>query len=161
MKKLLLALVVALTLPGVARAGLVTMTARDVPLGPRGLASAAVTGRFDMLGVHWRGTGTVEYRTRSVAGHWSAWTTVDADAGPDLGSPERHPGWHDGELDWVGASDGVRFRTSGPVTRLRAYYLRSKASVRARRTLSIAGSPAIVSRAEWQADEKITRARPR
>src|SRR5262249_49018417 len=121
MRKLLLAIAVALALPGVARAGLVTMVARDVPLGPRGLASAAVPARFDMLGVPRRGAGTVSSRVRSTSGRWSPWRPVDDDSGPALRSPERHPGWRDGALDWVGASDGVRFRTAGPVIRLRAY----------------------------------------
>src|SRR5262245_49544754 len=132
MRKLLLAIAVALALPGVGRAGLVTMTARDVPLAQRELAAVAVPGRFDMLGIHWQGTGTVEYRTRSLAGRWSPWRAADDDAGPDLRSPERHPGWRDGALDWVGASDGVRFRTTGTVLRLRAYYVRSKVTVGAR-----------------------------
>ena len=88
MRKLLLAIALALALPGVARAGLVTMVARDVPLGPRGLEAAAVPARFDMLGVHWRGSGTVAYRVRSTSGNWSVWRPVDDDSGPDLGSPD-------------------------------------------------------------------------
>src|SRR5712691_9809620 len=104
MWKLLLAFAVALALPAIARAGLVTMTASDVALGPRGLAAAAPEGRFDMLGIHWQGTGTVEYRTRSAAGRWSTWRTADDDSGPDLHSLERQRGWRDGALDWVGSS---------------------------------------------------------
>src|SRR5262249_56180965 len=77
MRKLVLAIALVLALPGVARAGLVTMVARDVPLGPRGLASAATPARFDMLGVHWRGAGTVSYQGRSTSGRWSAWRAVD------------------------------------------------------------------------------------
>jgi hypothetical protein len=161
MKKLVLAIALALALPGVAHAGLVTIVARDVPLGPRGLASAAGPARFDMLGVHWRGAGTVSYRVRSSSGRWSPWRLVDDDSGPDLGSPERHSGWRDGALDWVGASDDVRFRTAGAVTRLRAYYVSSKVTTRATRSLSMAGSPAIVPRSGWEADETIKRAPPR
>src|SRR5436190_20740477 len=99
MRKLVLALAVALALPGVARAGLVTMVARDVPLGPRGLAAATAPGKFNLIGLHWRGSGTVEYRTRSAARRWSAWQAADADSGPDAGSREHHPRWHDGGLD--------------------------------------------------------------
>ena len=61
--------------------------------------------RFNMLGVHWQGTGRVDYRTRSLSGRWSTWQTADADTGPDPLSGElRTPGWHDGNLDWTGAS---------------------------------------------------------
>jgi hypothetical protein len=158
MRKVALAVAVALALPGVARAGLVTMVERDVPLGPRALATVApaAPARFDMLGLHWRGTGSVAFRTRSSAGRWSAWQAADADAG---GPVPR--GWRDGNLVWVGASDAVRFRTTGTVTRLRAYYLRSRTTTRATRTLAVAGAPPIVSRAGWEADEKIKRAAPR
>ena len=50
------------------------MVARDVPLGPRSLAwPRHAPIRFDMLGLHWQGPGTVSYRTRSPGGSWSAW----------------------------------------------------------------------------------------
>src|SRR5262249_5646975 len=42
----------------------------------------------------------------------------------------------------------------------RAYYLWSRTLHEPDRTLSVAGSPAIVPRADWQADEKIVRAHP-
>ena len=153
MKTLLLAAAAALALPGLARAGLVTMVARDVPLGPRSLQAAAAPIRFDMLGLHWRGGGAVAYETRSAGGVWRPWQAADADDGDG-------PGWHDGNVEWVGPSAAVRFRTSGTVTALRAYYLSSKVTTAPRRTLSIAGSPTIVSRADWFADEKIVRAKP-
>jgi hypothetical protein len=161
MRKLLFAIAVALALPGAARAGLVTMTARDVPLGPRALAAVSAPGRFDMLGVHWQGSGSVEYRVRSTAGRWGPWLAADDDSGPDLGSSERQRGWRDGGVDWVGAANDVRFRTAGTVTRLRAYYLWSKVTTSPRRTLSLVGSPSIVPRSAWLADEKIVRAAPR
>ena len=164
MKRALLAIALLLALPAAARAGDVTMVARDVPLGPRSLQASAPPIRFDMLGLHWQGPGTVSYRTRSLVGSWSAWRLADADAGPDPSSAESHPGWHDGNLDWTAPANGVQFRTAGRVTRLRAYYLWSRASAAAAqplRTLSVAGSPSIVPRSSWEADEKIVRARPR
>jgi N-acetylmuramoyl-L-alanine amidase/FlgD Ig-like domain len=54
----------------------------------------------------------------------------------------------------------VQFRLHGDVARLRAYYLWSGTSGKPQRTLSIAGSPSIVPRADWLADEKIVRAKP-
>jgi hypothetical protein len=153
MKRALLAAALALLFPGLARAGLVTMVARDVPLGPRALQAVRSPTRFNMLGLHWRGAGSVDYRTRAADGRWRRWQSVDADDGDGVG-------WHDGNVAWVDASTGVRFRTNGRVTGLRAYYLWSRVTAVARRTLSIAGSPTIVPRSAWFADEKIVRAKP-
>ena len=158
MKKLLLIVLFALALPGVARAATVstphvTMVSRAVPLSGRSLQAAAAPIRFDMFALHWQGSGSVAYRTRSVGGSWSAWRTADADL------PQTNPPWHFGNLDWTGPSDAVQFRPRG-VTHLRAYYVDSRVTSAATRSLSIAGSPAIVPRADWQADEKIVRAHP-
>ena len=158
MKKLFLIFVLALSLSGVAIAGTVatpdvTMVSRDVPLGGRALQAADAPMRFEMLGLHWQGGGTVAYRTRSPEGRWSVWRTADADL------PQTNPPWHFGNLDWTGASTAVQFRTHG-VTHLRAFYLSSRVTSVPKRSLSVAGSPAIVPRADWQADEKIVRAHP-
>ena len=160
MKKALLTLITALALPAAAQAADVTMVWRDVPLGPRALQAVAPPIRFNMIGLHWQGSGSVSYRTRASSGEWRAWMTADADSGPDVGSRESHPNWHDGNLDWAGASSGVQFRLHGDVTRLRSYYLWSRTTAKPDRTLSVAGSPAIVPRADWQADEKIVRVKP-
>src|SRR3954447_18996510 len=164
MKRILFSLLVALfAIPATANAaGDVTITVRDVPLAARSTQATAVPVRFNMLGLHWQGSGRVDYRTRSLAGAWSGWRTADADTGPDPLSGElRQPGWHDGNLDWTGAAQGVQFRRVGSVTRLRAYYLWSNPKpLRASRAPQLAGVPRIVTRAQWEADEKITRAEP-
>jgi hypothetical protein len=163
MKRILLPLLVAtFAFPATSNAADVTMTVRDVPLAARTTQSAPAPVRFNMLGIHWQGTGGVDYRTRSLAGAWSAWRTADADTGPDALSGElTRPGWHDGNLDWTGASVGVQFRRIGSVTRLRAYYLWSKPKpLKPVRTPQLAGVPKIVTRAQWEADEKITRSEP-
>jgi hypothetical protein len=149
-----------LAFPAAAQAAHVTMVWRDVPLGPRALAAVPAPIRFNMLGLHWQGNGTVTYRTLPPSGRWTTWVAADADSGPDAGSREAHPGWQDGNLAWTGASSRVQFRLQGDVTRLRAYYLWSGNTAKPQRTLSIAGSPAIVPRADWLADEKIVRAKP-
>ena len=151
-----LAAFAALAVPSLARAGDVAMRVQDVPLGPRSPAASVSPMHFNMLGVHWTGTGTVSFRTHRLHGAWTAWGTVDADAAPDGGSGV----WHDGNLVWTGPSGGVQFRHSGEVRRLRAYVLWSRVTASARRTLSQAGSPSIVSRSGWNADEKIVRAKP-
>ena len=80
MKPVLLAVAVLLASPAVARAEAWSITMRDVPLrGARTFASAAPP-RFDLVGLHWRGSGSVEFRTRSLAGRWSAWEPAAPEA---------------------------------------------------------------------------------
>jgi hypothetical protein len=160
LKRVLLILTTALVFPAAAQAADVTMVWRDVPLGPRVLQASPAPIRFNMIGLHWSGTGSVSYRARATDGLWSAWRVADADSGPDLRSRERQHGWKDGAADWTGASTLVQFRTQGSVSRLRAFYLWSQVMDHPTRTLSLAGSPAIVPRTSWFADEKIVRAKP-
>jgi hypothetical protein len=158
MKRALLTLALVLVAPATAQAGDVAMVARDVPLGPRSLRSATPPIHFNMLGVHWRGPGSVGYRIRSLHGRWSGWRDADADTGPDAGSAEnRRRGWRDGNLDWTGPADRVEFRVEGSVERLRAFYVWSRPRAPSLRRLSLADSPSIVPRSGWKADEKITR----
>ena len=162
MRKALLLLAVALAFPGTARAGDVTMVWRDVPLGSRTLQAAPSPIRFNMIGLHWQGPGEVRYRTRAVGGGWSPWRAADDDLGPDGSSGEgRSGGWRDGNLDWAGPSDRVQFRESGRVVRLRAYYLWSAPRRAVARKTALAGSPSIVPRSSWLADEKIVRSKAR
>ena len=105
MKVLVAAAVAFLVTPAVALAE-TTMTVRDVPLhGDRTLAAAA-SARFDLVGLHWRGPGSVEFRTRSVRGAWSAWQRAapEAEDQPDFGTAERRAekGWRlDDDLQYT------------------------------------------------------------
>ncbi len=149
--RFLVAALTALVLAPVASAG-VTIVRRDVPLhGGRSLAAAAP--RFDMLGLHWQGPGVPLYRTRSLSGRWSPWRPADDDWG-------RSGVWRKGNPDWTGASDAIQYSLRGRVTRLRAYFLWSPVERVPLRRLSIAGSPAIIPRLSWGADESIRRAAP-
>jgi hypothetical protein len=158
--KLLAAVAIAFALaPAVARAE-TTLVAREVPLhGMRTLASAK-TPRFDLVGLHWQGNGSVAFRTGSVAGTWSAWhpAAPEAEDGPDHPA---QPGWRIGSPYWTGASNAIAYRLRGRVTRLRAYFVWSPDDELPPRRLSIAGSPPIIPRASWGADESIRRAAPR
>ena len=50
----------------------VTIVSRDLPVGgARTLASTQAPIRFDLVGLHWQGSGGVLFRTRSLAGRWS------------------------------------------------------------------------------------------
>src|SRR3954469_16195585 len=92
-----------------------TMIVHDVPLHAV-RTPAAATQHFNLVGLHWRGSGSVEFRTRSDAGRWSSWRGSDDD-------DRIQEGWHLGNLDWTGAANAIRFRTHGAVTQLRAYYV--------------------------------------
>src|ERR671936_366083 len=157
MKPIAVAAFMALVSPSVAHAE-ATIVARDVPLhGTRTLAAAAP--RFNMVGLHWRGAGTVEFRTRSLAGRWSAWHSAapEAEDGPDQPA---QAGWRVGNPYWTGTADAIAYRLHGVLTRLRAYFVWSPVDSLPPRRLSIAGSPLIIPRLSWGADESIRRAPP-
>ena len=159
MKPLLLAAVLAAAFPGSALgAGLTT---RDLsPQAPRG---AVPTGVFQLVGVHWRGPGLVKYRTRNLAGRWSAWRVFSAeDALPDRGREQRATrGWRigepvlDGRLERDPVPDRRPRRAAAGVLRARAEAGRLRRSGR-----DLAGAPPIITRAGWHADESIRRAAP-
>ena len=152
MKALLAVLAVTLAAPASALAEGPTLIARDVPLHAA-RTPAASTPRFNMVAVHWRGSGSVAYRTRAAGGTWSAWQTTDTD-----GNVQR--GWQLGNLNWVGTADAIRFRTQGQVTSLRAYYVWSPPEKLLARRLLIANAPPIIPRLSWGANESIRRAPP-
>jgi hypothetical protein len=126
---------------------------------------AGSAGRpFTLAGVHWRGKGRVVFRTRSLAGGWSAWRPAapEDEDGPDLGSGEQRleDGWRIGNPWWVGASDWIQTRTIGQVSRVRAHLVWSPELRVPYRTPATTIAPAIVPRLSWGADESIRRAPP-
>lgn len=157
MKCLRLALLLFVLAPGTALGAGTTLTRHDVKTGVN-----RAPQRFDLVGLHWKGTGAVSFRTRSIAGRWSAWReAAPEDDGPDAGTHElRSRGWELGSPYWTGPSDRIQVRTFGRVTRIRAFYVRSRVRARPVRAVSTAGSPLIFSRASWGADERIRRGRP-
>jgi hypothetical protein len=164
-RRLLILIGLVLALPAPALAQEATIVSRDVPLaGERAPASASAPARFDLVGLHWRGPGTVQFRTRSTGGRWSAWEDAapEAEDRPDAGTVERAraAAWRLGNPWWVGPSDRIEYRLRGRVSRLRAWFVSSPAAGVPARTLQKAGAPAIVPRAGWNADEKIRRAGP-
>ena len=158
-RSLFVAAVLAAVLPGSALgAGLVQQ--RD--LQPQASVRALAPGTFELVGLHWRGSGRVEYRTRSLAGRWSRWLlSSDEDALPDRGSRELRAmrGWRVGEPQWTGASNAIQYRTLGRVARVRAFFVRSPRLPVGGKRPELAGAPPIITRADWHADEAIRRAR--
>ena len=165
MKRVCTAALVLLAFPGVARAGQASLVVREVPLRGERVPAASATPSFDLVGLHWRGSGSVSFSTRSLTGRWSAWhgAAPEAEDAPDVLTAEaaREASWRLGSPYWTGLSDGIRYRLRGAVSRLRAYFVRSTAVAVPPRTLSIAGSPPIVPRLGWSANEKIRRAAPK
>jgi YD repeat-containing protein len=165
-RSLRLALLLFLAAPAAARAGDATIVSQELPVGVVRMPAAAVAPiRFDLVGLHWQGSGRVVFQTRSQVGRWSAWRRADPEAEdlPDRSSSEgrRRPGWHLGNPYWVGASDRIAYRLVGDVRRLRAWFVWSPVGHAVARRVSMAGSPQIVPRQEWGANETIKRAPPR
>jgi hypothetical protein len=140
------------------------MVARDLPVrGARTLAAAVSPAPFDLVGLHWQGRGTVEFRTRAVSGRWTPWQEAEGgEVLPDRGTAEyaRDRGWILGNPYWVGESDRIEWRTSAGVRRLRGYFVRSPSQHVVLRSVALTGAPAIAPRAAWDANEKIVRAHP-
>jgi flagellar hook assembly protein FlgD len=139
------------------------MYARELPLsGARMLASSRAPVRFDMVGLHWQGSGHVLFRTRKLSGRWSRWQAADADTLPDASSAEFALArrWHLGGVVWTSPSDRIEWRAAPGIRRLRAFFVWSPPILVPERTVSLAGSPAIVPRVSWGANEKIRRGPP-
>ena len=156
----------ALALPAAARAGSPALTMLDLPVGgARSLARARLPQPFTMVGLHWRGPGTVEFRTRSLAGRWSTWRSAapEAEDLPDRGSPELAGtrGWHLGNPYWTGASDRIETRVRGRVAQIRAATIWSAAAggteTGTLRTPAAASGPAVISRFAWGANTRLER----
>ena len=166
MKPLLAAIAVAaaLVLPTAAAAGIASIAFRDVPLhGERTLASSP--GRFDLVGrtLARQRDGEVQrplddrplgsLARCGVRGRGSARSRGAREAASTRG-------WRVGNPTWVGPADGIRYRVSGRVADLRASFVRSPELKIPLRAVATAGSPPIVPRAAWGADESIRRNGP-
>ena len=160
MKPILAAVSVFFAAPGAALAA--PLAVRELPV--RSGAVAQAPQRFDLVGLHWRGPGTVSFRTQSAVGRWSRWRAAapETDDLPDRNTAEwrRSRAWRLGNPYWVGASDRIQYRFAGRVRRLRAFFVRSPLvrGVPAAERF-VADAPAIITRGEWGADEAIRRNR--
>src|SRR3954470_3693539 len=171
LRSLLAALLLAAAAPGVAAAA-DRFVVRDEPVGPSSAfvdaAAREAPLTFNLVGLHWRGSGRVSFRVRSLADGWSAWRdgAPEAEDLPDAGSAEAalRRGWKFGSPYWTGAADSFQYRTAGHVSRLRACFLGSdprSEPISLLRPLALrAARPKIIRRPEWGADESIVRASP-
>jgi hypothetical protein len=163
MKIIRAALILFFAAPGVALAAPTSLVARELPV--RAGVTTRVPERFQLVGLHWRGSGTVRFRTRSVGGRWNAWVNAGAEGDdlPDRGTTEyrRMRGWHYGSPFWVGESDAIQYRFRGRVQRLRGFFVQSsrQAPLPVRVQPFAANEPAIITRPQWGANEAIRRNR--
>ncbi len=149
--RLVVAAVLAAAFPGSAfAAGLVHQ--RDFK--PQAPGRVLTPGRFELVGIHWRGPGKVRFRTHGSGGRWSGWRVSSDEDTP------RQRGWRLGEPVWVGPSDALQYHVAGRVTRVRAYFVRSPRIATPLKRADLAAAPPIVTRAGWHADESIRRAPP-
>jgi hypothetical protein len=156
MRAVLVATVLALAAPGTA-AGL-SLTSRDL----RSVAPQHVK-RFQLVGLHWRGSGMVLFRTQSLHGRWTGWhrAAPDEDDLPDRGT-EGLRGWRIGAPFWTGGSKAIQYRTVGQVSRVRAFFVRGSGGPAPRvRRAQMTETPEVTTRAQWGANESIRRAAPR
>ena len=165
MKILAVTIFLAAVFPATAFAQDATIVSREVVVaGTRSLAAAKPPARFNLVGLHWQGTGSVEFRTRSAPGRWREWVQAapEPEDRPDAGTAERArpDAWRLGNPWWVGPSDGIEYRFRGRVRRARAFFVWSAPTAVPLRTLQKAGSPGIVPRSGWGANEAIKRAAP-
>ena len=109
--------------------------------------NAVYAGRtFHMVGVRWKGTGTVRLQARGTSGRWTRWVALSQEAPV-----------------WTGPARRIRMRRNGDVRDLAVTFITSpRVGSPARGTVNpaVAGRPAIVTRAGWHADESIRRAAP-
>ena len=140
--------------------------------------------RFNLVGMRWTGEAepAIAIRTRTDGGRWSSWATVESDSAdaPDPRSERSVRGFS--RPMWVGEADWIQYRMSEPVPGLRLHFVNSTgtatAAARAKSALRRAASsaavslgglfsasaqdaqPAIVSRAQWGADDCRPRSSP-
>src|SRR5215216_944194 len=163
MKGALAVTLIALAFPATAW-GEATIVTRDLPVGgARSLAAGGPATHFNLVGLHWRGAGRVFFRTRGQSG-WSGWHEADAEPEdlPDRGTDEarRMRSWRIGNPWWTGPAERIQVRTRGRVDRVRANFVWSPEEPMLERSLQIAGSPKIILRRSWGANERIRRDNP-
>src|SRR5213592_690110 len=146
MRLLVAAAAVALGVPG---------TAFGASLASHSLRPGAPlrAQRFDLVGLHWRGSGTVVFRTRSLTGRWSRWqrglAEDDRPNGPSGGIRTGSP-------YWTGGADAVEYRARGRVFGVGALLARSPGGVPMRQP-EVANAPAEITRGECGANEATPR----
>ncbi|MEJ7784117.1 MAG: peptidoglycan recognition protein [Solirubrobacteraceae bacterium] len=141
--------------PHVAEFGMPVHTAavaRTSALGVRVRTAVLVPGRrFDLVGVRWRGSGSLEgARLRSrVGGHWRPWVPLASadDHGPDTRSATRGS-----DPVWVGGADALQlsWRRAPAGLRLRFVRVTNRVAIAPKATSAQAsGPPSIVPRSQW------------
>jgi N-acetylmuramoyl-L-alanine amidase-like protein/flagellar hook capping protein FlgD len=146
--------ILAFFLPSAAHAAELRTQTRELTPGSQTFLSAQAPERFNLAGVSSLGPGRVSFRTRGVAGRWSAWRPAVPEAEDLPDGPHR---WTLGNPYWTGPSAAIQYRLRGRVTRLRTTFVWSVADAVPLRRLSIAGTPTIVPRLAWAGSSRALR----
>jgi len=166
MGRFLVVILAALAVASPASALPAQIVTQEVPLSDARLPASARSGevpRFNLVGLHWQGTGSVDFRTRSLAGRWSEWLPAapeDEDRPDGITTERSTPGWNLGNPYWTDASDAIEYRLRGDVRRLRAHFVWSPVDGEPPRAAAIAHAPPVITRAQWGANELIKRGQP-
>jgi hypothetical protein len=155
----LIAAVLVLAAPGTAAGAGLSLSALDL-----GGGAPLQVKRFQLVGLHWRGSGKVLFRTHSAHGRWTTWRGAlpAEDDLPDRGTEGFGGGWRIGAPFWTGGSNAIQYRTVGEVSRVRAFFVRgSSGRASPVRRTQMTEAPLVITRAEWGANEGIRRAAPR
>lgn len=124
--------------------------------------SKVVSGGTDMVGVQWQGdrSATFAIERQDAAGRWTSAGEIGVpDGGPDRGSREARlaPSDHVSEPIWVGDARAIRIRVHH--ASVRAVNLQKLTVPRSRPAANVASAaapqPAVISRAQWGADENL------
>jgi len=126
--------------------------AQTAALGVRVRTAVLAPGRrFDLVGVRWRGSGSLEgARLRSrVGGHWRPWVPLASadDHGPDTRSATRGS-----DPVWVGGADALQlsWRRAPAGLRLRFVRVTKRVQIAPKAKAAQASAPpAIVPRSQW------------
>jgi hypothetical protein len=127
------------------------------------------------------GVDELEVRTRGLDGTWTAWTTLEREPahldGPDPGTPEAIAAVDTASTEplWVGDADGFQVRIEGSLEEVEATLIDTEGLAEGRLSRIVrhlaprplatpadasVGRPAIISRAQWGANESLRRGSP-
>jgi hypothetical protein len=109
--------------------------------------------RFDLAGLRWARAANfqAQLRTRTSGGRWTRWTALPASHGPLSGT----------DPVYTGAADELQLRTRGNATGLKARFVKTVAQPQPRaRAAQAQGTPPMVPRADWGADQVPPRTTP-
>ncbi len=134
----------------------------DGDLGGGATATVHVAGGPELVAVTWSGTPSAEFEVRGHDGAgWGRWLTLEADDAPDAGESEGQPARSAGPAFLGRDLDQVQLRVTDGTPRDVVLHGIDSEPTEAERAavkgglqpMAVAQAPAMITRAQWQADE--------